>query len=287
MAIGDKGDFRTVGFQQVPRFDGQDHFGGGASPMLYETAHPLGGSNVSPPVSPGTTIALGNNNFTFPGVTLPNIPPPVIYLGGGAGTTTATPLTVTGPGGTPSYSPVETIEFDGTAFASLVLTGTTATVSYDGGGAAPGTITVSKIDSPASSYSGISTIQFTGVPAVTVTNPSAGVALVTLKSTILYGQITGAVKQTYAQWLYTVTIYTAGVAGASVSAWNLLELDNDNTSAYGYAVTATGGYTLISGTNYYVKLVPVGTWVRMEYVNHVTGTNAYYFSAPNMIDGGC
>ncbi len=109
----------------------------------------------------------------------------------------------------------------------------------------------------------------------------------TLKSTILYGKITGAVKQTYAQWLYTVTIYTAGAAGSSVSAWNLLELDNNITSAYGYAVTATGGYTLISGTNYYVKLVPVGTWVRMEYVNHVDGTNAYYFSAPNMIDGGC
>jgi len=286
MAIGDKGDFRTLGFQQVPRFDGEDHIGGGASPILYEPNHPLGGSNVSPPTSPGTTIALGNNNFTFPGVTLPNVAPPVIYMGGGNATAVTPFIAVEDPGGTVS-TPIEKIKFDGTAFGSLVIAGTTATISYDGGGAAPGTITVSKIDSPASSFSGISTIQFTGAPAVTVTNPSAGVALVTLNSTILYGQITGAVKQTYAQWLYTVTIYTAGVAGASVNAWNLLELDNDNTSAYGYAVTATGGYTLISGTNYYVKLVPVGTWVRMEYVNHVTGTNAYYFSAPNMIDGGC
>jgi hypothetical protein len=205
-------------------------------------------------------------------------------LGGGAGTTTATPLTVTGPGGTPSYSPVETIEFDGTAFSSLTLAGTTATIVYDSGGAAPGTVTVG---SPSISYSGIDNIQFTGSPLSSVTNPTPNVALVTLKSTILYGQITGAVKQTYAQWLYTVTIYTAGVSGSSVSAWNLLELDNDNTSAYGYAVSAAGGSTLITGTNYYIKLVPVGTWVRMEYVNHVTGTNAYYFSAPNMIDGGC
>ena len=283
MAIGEKNDFRTAGFQQVPRFDGQDHFGGGSSPILYETNPPFGATNVSAPTSPGTTIALGNNNFTFPGVTLPNVAPNVIYMGGDGATAVTPFIAVEDPGGTVS-TPIEKIKFDGTAFSSLVIAGTTATISYDGGGAAPGTVTVG---SPSISYSGIDNIQFTGSPLSSVTNPTSNVALVTLKSTILYGQITGAVKQTYAQWLYTVTIYTAGVAGASVSAWNLLELDNDNTSAYGYAVTATGGYTLISGTNYSVKLVPVGTWVRMEYVNHVTGTNAYYFSAPNMIDGGC
>ena len=283
MAIGEKNDFRTVGFQQVPRFDGQDHFGGGSSPILYETNPPFGATNVSAPTSPGTTIALGNNNFTFPGVTLPNVAPNVIYMGGDGATAVTPFIAVEDPGGTVS-TPIEKIKFDGTAFSSLVIAGTTATIVYDSGGAAPGTVTVG---SPSISYSGIDNIQFTGSPLSSVTNPTSNVALVTLKSTILYGQITGAVKQTYAQWLYTVTIYTAGVAGASVSAWNLLELDNDNTSAYGYAVTATGGYTLISGTNYSVKLVPVGTWVRMEYVNHVTGTNAYYFSAPNMIDGGC
>lgn len=283
MAIGEKNDFRTAGFQQVPRFDGQDHFGGGSSPILYETNPPFGATNVSAPTSPGTTIALGNNNFTFPGVTLPNVAPNVIYMGGDGATAVTPFIAVEDPGGTVS-TPIEKIKFDGTAFSSLVIAGTTATIVYDSGGAAPGTVTVG---SPSISYSGIDNIQFTGSPLSSVTNPTSNVALVTLKSTILYGQITGAVKQTYAQWLYTVTIYTAGVAGASVSAWNLLELDNDNTSAYGYAVTATGGYTLISGTNYSVKLVPVGTWVRMEYVNHVTGTNAYYFSAPNMIDGGC
>ena len=286
MPIGDDKDFRMVGFQQVPLFDGQDHIGGTGSPMLYDRVQPFGASNASAPSSPGTTIALGNTNVTFPGAMIPTVQPPVINAGGGGGTTTTPFIAVEDPGGTVS-TPIEKIKFDGTAFSSLVIAGTTATISYNGGSSAPGTITVAKNDSPASSYSGISTIQFTGAPAVTVTNPSGGVALVTLKSTILYGKITGAVKQTYAQWLYTVTIYTAGVAGSSVSAWNLLELDNNNTSAYGYAVTSTGGYTLISGTNYYVKLVPVGTWVRMEYVNHVTGTNAYYFSAPNMIDGGC
>ena len=283
MGIGDKGDFRTIGFQQVPRFDGEDHIGGGTSPILYEANHPLGGSNFSAPTSPGTTIALGNNNFTFPGVTLPNIPPPVIYVGGG-GTGTSTPLTVTGPGGTPSHSPVDTIEFDGTAFASLVLTGTTATVSYNGGGAAPGTITVSKIDAPATNFSGINTVQFTGAPSISVTNPSAGVALVTLKSTILYGQISGAVKQATAIWHYTVTL-TSG--GGSVTAFNLLEKENNTTNAYGYAVQSTGGFTLLTGTNFFIKQVPINTWVRLERTAEVTGVLSYWFSAPNMIDGGC
>lgn len=283
MGIGDDGDFRMVGFQQVPLFPPQDHIGGSTSPILYEANHPLGGSNVSPPTSQSTTIALGNNNFTFPGTTLPNIPPPVIYVGGG-GTGTSTPLTVTGPGGSPSFSPVETIEFDGTAFASLVLTGTTATISYDGGGAAPGTITVSKIDAPATSFSGISTVQFTGAPSISVTNPSAGVALVTLKSTILYGQISGAVKQATAIWHYTVTL-TSG--GGSVTAFNLLEKENDTTSAYGYSVQATGGSTLLTGTNFFIKQVPINTWVRLERTAEVTGVLSFWFSAPNMIDGGC
>ena len=283
MGIGDKDDFRTVGFQQVPRFDGQDHIGGTGSPMLYDRVQPFGASNASAPSSPGTTIALGNNNFTFPGVTLPTVQPPVINITSGGGTTTTPFIAVEDPGGTVS-TPIEKIKFDGTAFSSLVIAGTTATISYNGGGAAPGTVTVG---SPSISYSGIDNIKFTGSPLSSVTNPTPNVALVTLTSTIIYGQITGAVKQTYAKWLYTVTTYFGGVAGASVSAWNLLELDNNNTSAYGYAVSAAGGSTLITGTNYYVKLVPVGTWVRMEYVNHVTGTNAYYFSAPNMIDGGC
>ena len=283
MPIGDDGDFRMVGFKQVKLFPGQDHIGGGASPILYEANHPLGGSNFSPPTSQSTTIALGNNNFTFPGVTLPNTPPPVIYIGGG-GTSTSTPLTVTGPGGSPSFSPVETIEFDGTAFASLVLTGTTATVSYDGGGAAPGTITVSKIDAPATSFSGISTVQFTGAPSISVTNPSAGVALVTLKSTILYGQISGAVKQATAIWHYTVTL-TSG--GGSVTAFNLLEKENNTTNAYGYAVQSTGGFTLLTGTNFSIKQVPLNTWVRLERTAEVTGVLSFWFSAPNMIDGGC
>ena len=283
MPIGDDQDFRMVGFRQVKLYDGQDHIGGSGSAMLSQETPPFGGSNASPPSSTSTTLMLGDNNFTFPGTTLPNIPPPVIYVNGG-GTSTSTPLTVTGPGGSPSFSPVETIEFDGTAFASLVLTGTTATISYDGGGAAPGTITVSKIDAPATSFSGISTVQFTGAPSISVTNPSAGVALVTLKSTILYGQISGAVKQATAIWHYTVTL-TSG--GGSVTAFNLLEKENNTTNAYGYAVQATGGFTLLTGTNFSIKQVPLNTWVRLERTAEVTGVLSFWFSAPNMIDGGC
>lgn len=283
MPIGDDQDFRMVGFRQVKLFDAQDHVGGSGSAMINQEMSPFGGSNVSPPSSTSTTLMLGDNNFTFPGTTLPNIPPPVIYLGGG-GTGTSTPLTVTGPNGSPSLSPVETIEFDGTAFASLVLTGTTATVSYNGGGAAPGTITVSKIDVPATSFSGISTVQFTGAPSISVTSPSAGVALVTLKSTILYGQISGAVQQATAIWHYTVTLASGG---GSVTAFNLLEKENNTTSAYGYAVQSTGGFTLLTGTNFFIKQVPLNTWVRLEQTTEVTGTLSYWFSAPNMIDGGC
>jgi len=143
MGIGDKGDFRTVGFQQVPRFDGEDHIGGGSSPILYEANHPLGGSNFSPPTSPGTTIALGNNNFTFPGVTLPNMPPPVIYLGGG-GTAPSTPsVLVEGGASTPVAVLVEKIVFTGTGLVDVTTSGTTATVNYqDTGGSGGGSVLV-------------------------------------------------------------------------------------------------------------------------------------------------
>ena len=75
--------------------------------------------------------------------------------------------------------------------------------------------------------------------------------------------------------------------GAPVTAYNLLEYDNDATTAYGYTIVGSGGYDQISGTSYYIRSVPVGTWVRMEYTDAIDGTFTYWFSAPNRIDGGC
>jgi hypothetical protein len=245
MGIGDKGDFRTIGFQQVPRFDGEDHIGGGTSPILYEANHPLGGSNFSPPTSPGTTIALGNNNFTFPGVTLPNIPPPVIYLGGGGAGASTPQLLVDG---SPLAAPVSVtqITFAGTALVSVTESGGIATVNYQDTGGTSG-------------------------------------------STLQYGQVTAATRSAGAVtiWTYTVMRYVLGSATSAVTAFNLLEVNNSTTASYGYSVVASGNYDRITGTNYFIKSVPVGTWVQMEQTSALPGGSAYWFTAPNRIDGSC
>jgi hypothetical protein len=121
MPIGDDKDFRMVGFRQVKLYDGQDHIGGASSPMLYETTAPFGGSNASAPSSPGTTIALGNNNFTFPAVTLPTVQPPVVNISGGGGATTPQLLV---DGGTLSPAvPVSQITFIGSGLVDVTLSG--------------------------------------------------------------------------------------------------------------------------------------------------------------------
>jgi len=142
MPIGDDKDFRMVGFQQVQLFPGQDHLGGVGSPMLEEiTGGPFGGSNFQNPSSPGTTIALGNNNFTFPAVTLPTVQPPVINVGGGGGATTPQ-LLLTGGSVTVPTS-VSQIDFTGTGLLSLTVSGGIATVNYqDTGGSSSGSVLV-------------------------------------------------------------------------------------------------------------------------------------------------
>jgi len=103
-------------------------------------------------------------------------------------------------------------------------------------------------------------------------------------SSLVYGRITNAEKVSgVSRWNYSVQTYTAGVGGAGVSAYNLFELSNTGVTAYGYSVTDT----LISTTNFNIYNVPIGTWVSMEFTNAVSGSSAYWFAAPNRIDGGC
>ena len=246
MGIGDKGDFRTVGFQQVPRFDGEDHIGGGTSPILYEANHPLGGSNFSPPTSQSTTIALGNNNFTFPGVTLPNIPPPVIYLGGGGSGTSTPQLLVDG---SPLAAPesVSQITFVGSGLVGVSVASGIATVEYQDTGGGGG-------------------------------------------SSLEYGQVTAASRAVGAitVWTYTVMRHVAGVPTTAVTAFNLLELANSTTASYGYSVIASGNFDQITGTSFFIKSVPVGTWVQMENTSAIPGfPTTFWFSAPNRVDGAC
>lgn len=245
MPIGDKDDFRTVGFQQVPRFDGQDHIGGTGSPMLYDRVQPFGASNASAPSSPGTTVALGNNNFTFPGVTLPTVQPPVINISGGGGATTPQLLV----NGSPLAAPVSVtqITFAGTGLVSVTESGGIATVNYQDTGGTSG-------------------------------------------STLEYGQITAATRSAGAVtiWTYTVMRYVLGSATSAVTARNLLEVANSTTASYGYSVVASGNYDRITSTNYFIKSVPVGTWVQMEQNSAIPGfASTYWFSAPNRIDGAC
>lgn len=143
---------------------------------------------------------------------------------------------------------------------------------------------------------------FTGVETITVsgslTATSTGATSVDIygasgggggSTTLVYGKITASaiITATIAKWSYTVTPYVAGVAGASVTAYNLLEKENTATSAYGYTVTS--GTLRIASTNYYVRPVPdtPNTWVRMELTNNVDGVSKYWFSAPNIISGTC
>ena len=241
MPIGDDGDFRMVGFKQVKLFPGQDHIGGGASPILYEANHPLGGSNFSSPTSPGTTIALGNNNFTFPGVTLPNVQPPVINIVSGGGATTPQLLVDKSPPfATPE--PVSQITFVGSALVNVTVAGGVATVDYQDTGGTGGT-------------------------------------------TIEYGKITSSVQPSasLAKWNYTVQKFVGGSGGASVTAQNLLEEANTSSVAYGYAVVSGNR---ISGTNFFVREVPTGTFVSLT-TTTAFGSSQIFISAPNPIIGSC
>ena len=243
MGIGEDKDFRMVGFQQVQLFEGQDHIGGVGSAMLEEvTGGPFGGSNFQNPSSPGTTIALGNNNFTFPGVTLPTVQPPVISISGGGGATTPQLLVDKSPPfATPE--PVSQITFVGSARVNVTVAGGVATVDYQDTGGGPG------------------------------------------GTTIEYGKITSSVQPSasFAKWNYTVQKFVGGVAGASVTAQNLLEEANSASVAYGYAVVSGNR---ISGTNFFVREVPTGTFVSLT-TTTAFGSSQIFISAPNPIIGSC
>lgn len=249
MALGEQEDFRSKGFQQVNRFPGQDHIGGTGSPMLQQWTQPSGSTNMSLPVTPFTVPGLTLPNITFPGINLPNQLPPITFGGNGTGTTATNTVNVYGSTGTTTTpTPASQILFQGSALIDVTVTGGNAVVTYDSGGGGGG-------------------------------------------STLVYGQITNATRTagTRAFWTYTVQPYVAGAAsGGTVTAYNLLENDNSTTAAYGYNIVSSGNYDRITSTNYYIKSVPVGAWVRMELTSAIPSyANTYWFEAPNRIDGAC
>jgi hypothetical protein len=137
----------------------------------------------------------------------------------------------------------------------------------------------------------VSQITFIGSGLVGVT-VSGGVATVEYENTggpggtsIEYGKITSSVQisATEAKWNYTVQKFTGGTGGTSVTAQNLLEEANTPSLAYGYAVV-TGNQ--ISGTNFFVREVPTGTFVSLT-TTTAFGSSQIFFSAPNPIIGSC
>lgn len=102
------------------------------------------------------------------------------------------------------------------------------------------------------------------------------------------GSISGNSKETgFARWEYTV--FSADFNGSnwvitspSVTANNLLEIQNTGTTAYGISVTGNEGITLSGFTGFEFKPVPNGTIVEL-----IQKGGSYFFSAPNPIDGIC
>jgi len=244
MPLGNDEDFRMVGFGHVQRFGPQDRFGGPETAALERWTVPSGSSNVQSPVPPLTLPQLGSSTFSLPAINLPSF-------------------------NIPSFNPM------------LPMTGTTTAAT---------TFTVIDGAGP-TTYTGIDTLEFTS--AFTLT--PVGLNQITVDylgggggggTTLYTGQITNAVQTAgLAKWSYTVDIYTtAGAYSTTVTAYNLLEIENTGTLAYGYAVT---GGDRITGTSYYVRSVPLNTWVRMELTGAITGVSNYYFSAPNVLSGTC
>jgi hypothetical protein len=204
-------------------------------------------------------------------------------------------------GGTNMSSPVPPLTDTALTFPNITFPGITfpnqlppvIISGIPGGGTTSSGISVEDLATPGGPYTSITLLQFDGT-GVSVSNPTPGTAVVNISaggggggSTIEYGQITNASKGTYANWTYTVQRYASGVvSGSPVTAFNMVEINNNSTIAYGYSITGAT-YDKINGTSYYIRSVPVGTWVRMEYTDAIPGGFQYWFNAANRVDGGC
>jgi hypothetical protein len=249
MALGEEGDFRTLGFQQVLRFPAQDKLGGSGSPFPLQLTTPFGSTNMQSPVAPMNLPALGNPNITFPGVSLPPALPPVVIQPATAGIGTGGPATITVEDlATPAgpFLGIDTLQFDGSVTVANP-TPNVAVVTVGGGGGGGG------------------------------------------GTTVYHGKITGAVKGTYAQWTYTVDIYVGGVLFSTVTAYNTLEIENDTTLAYGYSITGAGYDKVFGTSYYVrqVPIGAWVSLIQTTDLPASGGLNWWWFNAPNRIDGGC
>jgi hypothetical protein len=134
-------------------------------------------------------------------------------------------------------------------------------------------------------YTDVQTLKFFSDHSITHSS-SSNILTITFGSEM--GSISGNSKESgIARWDYTV--YSADFNGSSwvvsspsVTATNLLEVQNTGTTAYGISVTGDQGITLSGFTGFAVMPVPNGTLVELIY----KGGN-FFFSAPNPIDGIC
>lgn len=133
-------------------------------------------------------------------------------------------------------------------------------------------------------YTDVQTLKFFSDHSITHSS-SSNVLTITFGSEL--GSVSGNSKESgVAKWEYTV--YSADFNGSwvisspSVTATNLLEVQNTGTTAYGISVTGDQGITLSGFTGFAIMPVPNGTLVELIY----KGGN-YFFSAPNPIDGIC
>jgi hypothetical protein len=183
------------------------------------------------------------------------------------------------------------------AFPNLTMGPPIAFPGFGTGGGGGGITGITVIPNSGTPIPGVDTINFTGTGFVSVNVTSPTSVDVDYQdtgggggggTTLVYGKITAYTKTAgIAKWTYTVTEYVVGVAGASLTMYNLLEKSNTSTNAYGFTTTGAGG-DQISGTQLYVKPVPVDAWVRAESTSDPDGGTAkYWFSAPNPVDGTC
>jgi hypothetical protein len=152
-------------------------------------------------------------------------------------------------------------------------------------GATGSTGTIGSIFVNGVEYTDIESLKFFSDHSITHSS-SNNILTITFGSEL--GSISGNSKESgVARWEYIV--YSADFNGTSwsigapsVTAKNLLEIQNTGTTAYGISVTGDQGITLSGFTGFAVMPVPNGTVVELIYKS-----GSYFFSAPNPIDGVC